>query len=358
MPIILIVAVIRTDPILQTKSSALDQRLEDKGVRLLISVCTVALLLLITTPNATAQQGWSPQGWLQTGNRSNDWWVEVGAAAFDRPSEDLGLGLLTNSVTNEVLFSGQDLTDLETSFGVNVAFGGRSGYGTPWAFESTVVNWDEQHTFTGANLSSPFLPGITPFQVDVGYDSDLYSLELVTKRTTHPGVTWSFGPRYYRLEERVTLASQTLATGIFGPFTLLNNSNLETTNSLIGLQAGIEFDRAINQVIHFTAYGKFGGYTNRTEFDQITTNNLVGTTPVVSSLGKSTGSFIGEVGGKLYMDIVPGAIQSFVGYEASWVDGIALAPAQAINFGDPNPMLETANTLFYHQINFGFTITR
>ncbi|NIO39282.1 MAG: hypothetical protein GTO41_03200 [Burkholderiales bacterium] len=50
---------------------------------------------------------------------------------------------------------------------------------------------------------------------------------------------------------------------------------------------------------------------------------------------KSHGSLVAEVGGKLYYDVVPGTASFFLGYEATWLDGVAVAPSQAINNFNP-----------------------
>lgn len=356
MTIVLIVILIRTDPIVQTQVSALDQRLEDKGVRLLIAICMVALINMVTAGHAKAQQpGWAPQSWVNQGGGSG-WWVEVGAAAFDRPSEDLGLSLITNSLTNEVLLSAQDVTDLETSFGANVAFGGTTRGGRQWVFESTIVNWDEVHQILGPNISTPFTTE-SPDQIDVGYDSDLYSIELGTRRVVAPGISLMAGPRYMRVEELLRLETQTLVTDFLGPFLIQTRDDIEVSNSMIGLQMGVEFNQPIGQLLTLQGYTKVGGYTNRAEYDRMASDNLGGD-PTVESLGKSTGSFVGEVGAKAYFDVVPGTVKTFFGYEATWIDGIALAPAQTINFGDLDLAVETTNTVFFQQFTFGFTILR
>jgi len=57
----------------------------------------------------------------------------------------------------------------------------------------------------------------------------------------------------------------------------------------------------------------------------------------------------------VYADIVPNTASLYVGYEATWIDGIAVAPAQLIpsNFGG----VETANTVFFQAVTFGFSFT-
>lgn len=340
---------------MQTEVSALDQRLEDKGVRLLILICLVALVNVITTSTTEAQQSWAPQSWANQQDSSN-WWVEIGAAGFDRPSKAFGIPLITNSVTNAVLLSAEDVTDLETSFGANVSFGGRTRSGQLWEFETSVVNWDEVHDINGPNLATPFT--LQPVDnIDLSVDSDLYSIEMSAKRTVLPGLTLSFGPRYFRLEELLRFETDTTVTNIFGTFTALTRNDFDVQNSMIGLQAGFQFNQPITQLMYIQGHGKFGGYNNNTSFTSFSSDNLGGN-PIVNTIDKSTGSFIGEVGGTLYMDVVPGSIRTFAGYEATWVDGVALAPSQALQFGAVTTSIETTNTLFFQQFKFGVSFTR
>ncbi len=340
---------------MQTEVSAIDQRLEDKGVRLLILICLVAFVNVFATGTTEAQHNWAPQSWVDR-QHSSDWWIEIGAAGFDRPSKSFGIPLVSNSVTNAVLLSAEDVTDLETSFGANVAFGGKTRSGQLWEFESSIVNWDEFHDINGPNLITPF-SALAVDNIDLTVDSDLYSLELSAKRTVLPGLTLTFGPRYFRLEELLRFETDTTITNFFGTFQVLTQNDFEVQNSMIGLQMGFQFNQPITQLIYIQGHGKFGGYNNATSFTSIGSDNLGGN-PIINTIDKSTGSFIGEVGGKLYMDLVPGMIRSYAGYEATWVDGVALAPSQALQFGAPVASIETTNTLFFHQVNFGFSFSR
>jgi hypothetical protein len=342
----------------QTQDSARDQRLEDKGVRLLIAICMVALLNGVTAGQAKAQNNWAPQSWVDN-DRCSDWWVEMGAAGFDRPADDsFAVPLITNSLTGGTLLTAEDVIDLETTVGANLAFGGKTRGGLNWEFESTIAGWSQLHEIEGPDLESPFTGGTDVDNVDLTYDSDYYSLEVSAKRTVAPGLTLTLGPRYWSLDELLRLETDTTVTTIFGPFTALTEDDFSVRNSAIGLQLGFQFNQPVTQMIYVQGYGKFGGYNNHTVFEQRDSDNLGGPA-IFDRLEKSTGSFLGEVGGKVYMDIVPGAIRSYVGYEATWIDGVALSPSQALgSFGVTDTVIETTNTLFFHQINFGFTITR
>ena len=70
----------------------------------------------------------------------------------------------------------------------------------------------------------------------------------------------------------------------------------------------------------------------------------------MQQIDQSTEAFLGEVGGKVHFDLIPNCLSAYAGYEATWIDGIALAPA---NVGNLGPAVITQNTSFWHAITFG-----
>ena len=100
---------------------------------------------------------------------------------------------------------------------------------------------------------------------------------------------------------------------------------------------------------------RLGGYYNPTEVTTEDTDLISGT--VTHRQTKSTGSFLGEVGGRLYVDFVPNCFSGYVGYEANWIDGIALAPAQFLAATTATPSIDTANTAFFQGVTFGLKFT-
>ena len=69
-----------------------------------------------------------------------------------------------------------------------------------------------------------------------------------------------------------------------------------------------------------------------------------------SNLTRTVGTFLGEVGGRVHFDIVPGNVSVFAGYEATWLDQVGLAPAQFLaGLGS----VTVSNTPFIHGIVFG-----
>ena len=70
-----------------------------------------------------------------------------------------------------------------------------------------------------------------------------------------------------------------------------------------------------------------------------------------NSITRNVGSFVGEVGGKVYFDAIPGSLSFFLGYEATWIDNVALAPVQAQTL-TPTEII-TGVTPFFHAVTFG-----
>ena len=160
------------------------------------------------------------------------------------------------------------------------------------------------------------------------------------------------------LNETVTtdLASVT-PTGVIGtPLIPLDTvSTQEATNGLIGLQAGLDLRFQVSSQIHTRGFIRTGGFYNPTEITNSVasfSDGLLFDSEPETSLTKSTGSFLAELGGRVYVDLFhDDTVSGYVGYEATWIDGIALAPANFL--GDGSNGVDTANTLFFHAITFG-----
>jgi len=281
------------------------------------------------------------QGFQQSSNRDQRFSVEFGAKAFDRPGDDLGLPLITDSVTNSTFFDSDQASDLGSAGGAEVKFNWVNKSGRELELRTIIADWEETTQFAGENLVSPlFQAGLAPSSVDYGYSADYFSIELMARRAVGPGVTVMFGPRFVSSKDLIELATSEVVAGA----TVTQSQTFEATNALIGLQGGLELNYPIAQGIYLNGFGRFGGYTNPTEVN-LGTTNLDGTT-TEGTLTKQTGSFLAEVGGRLYVDIFPNALTAYVGYEATWIDGIALAPAQVLS-GTANGV-ETANTPFFN----------
>lgn len=301
-------------------------------------IATIAVLLGFASMWASELQA---QGWQPSTFRDQRFSVEFGAKAYDRPGDDLGLPLITDTVTNSTLFDSDQATDLGSAGGAEVKFNWVSKIGRELELRTIIADWDESTQIDGANLASPLFPaGTAPTSVDYGYEADYFSIELMARRAVRPGVTVMFGPRFVSSKDLVEFAGSQLVAGA----AVSQSQTFEATNALIGLQGGFELNYPIADGIYINGFGRFGGYTNPTEVNLGT----IGPTGIVTegTLTKQTGSFLAEIGGRLYVDIFPNALTAYVGYEATWIDGIALAPAQILS-GTANG-IDTANTPFFN----------
>ncbi|MEL7500161.1 MAG: hypothetical protein AAFN77_21355 [Planctomycetota bacterium] len=289
--------------------------------------------------------------WPQTTNRDIRFSVELGSMAFDRPGIDSTAPVLSDSFTGRTLFNSEQATDLGTSFGAQVKLNFVNRRDREIEIRTSIVNWEEQADFTGANLASPFFPtGLTttPDEFEYNYESSYFSIEANRRRAVMPGVTIFAGPRFVSITDEI----ETISTSTVGAIDLTQTDVFEATNALIGLQAGFEFNFPVTHAINVQSFIRAGGYFNPTEFNTNSQNTFTTVTTSLST-DESIESFLGEVGGRVSFDILPNCVTSYVGYEAIWIDGINLAPANATS---TTAGLDTSNTVFFHAVNFGVQV--
>ncbi len=274
---------------------------------------------------------------------------EISAKIYDRPGSKLGISLITDELTNETLLTTDQITDLGGSAGAEVRFGAAGQYGRTWEIRSNIVNWNNSRNVEGENLLSPLAPDFSPDRVDTDYNSDFFSIEFSLKRTALPGLTLLAGPRYISLNEDFSFATETIFDTPSGGFLFETSNSFETRNSLYGFQIGAELNKPISRNIYINGFVRAGGYGNPTKFTTSSSTTIMDEVTLRQS--KNTGSFVGEVGGRVYTDIIPGNLSGFVGYEATWIDGVALATNQ-IGFQESGEVL-TAVTPFFQAITIG-----
>lgn len=300
---------------------------------------------------------WSAQALAQgPNNTSRDirWSVEAGARGYSRPGTELTLPLITDALTLTTLFDSNQATDLGNTAGAEVKFNFVTKNGREMEIRGILANWDQETTIEGANMVSPFFPvgGPNPTSVVYGYEADFFSMEIMARRAIAPGVTLMFGPRFVSTKDRVNIAgSLEVNPGGGAPFiTVTETNSYETTNALIGLQTGFEFNLPVSQSVYVNSFIRVGGYTNPTEFTTTNTSSIT-TTVTTTRQTHTTGAFLGEVGGRVYFDLIPNSVSSYVGYEATWIDGLAIAPAQLLSPAGSG--VDTTNTPFFQAITFG-----
>ena len=313
--------------------------------KLTIFATGIALLFSTGSANQACAQ------WPQTTFKDSRMSVEIGAAAYDRPGVDSQAPVVSSSLTGATLFSAEQASDLGTNFGAQVKLNFVNRRDREIEIRSILAGWDEQQVINRADLVSGFFPDPTaaPTTFEYDYESDYFSIEVMRRRAIVPGVTIMAGPRFVSTSDLIVArGSRDVAT-----VTVSETQTFEATNALIGLQGGLELNFPVTQSIYANGFIRAGGYFNPTEFNTMTENSL---TSVTTSTRRddSIESFLAEAGGRVYVDLLPNCISSYVGYEATWIDGIAVATANA---GTTGPGIDTANTIFFHAVTFGVQMT-
>lgn len=124
---------------------------------------------------------------------------------------------------------------------------------------------------------------------------------------------------------------------------------IETSNSAIGGQVGLEYNMPLAQTVYVQGFIKVAGLGNATKVDRISSTTL--DSEISSRDTKGIGTFMGQTGGRIYFELLPRHLHTYAGYEATWIDGVAVAPPQFLSTGT-EPVV-TANTIFWHAITFG-----
>ena len=324
-----------------------------KNVKTFTTLKAVLVVLIATACcQSCFAQGYA---WPQTtaSDRPN-WSVEFGGKVLDRPGSDLGLPIASNSVTNETLFSSDDATDLDAALGGEVKWNFNTRHGRRIEVRGQLARWEIAESVADANLTIPFFfPAFDPDSFDYGYDSQYASIELVIKQDIRPGITLLGGFRYVSFNETVDFSSSTVfAFPGAPPVTVLTDTAVEARNHMFGFEIGAEFNRPIAQDIHLTSYIRVAALANPTRVETSTFEDLGGTTTTTLA-SKSTGTGLFEFGGRLNYAVVPGAGNFYLGYEGTFIDGIALAPAQLVTEGIGGGV-ETSNTPYFGGLVFGF----
>lgn len=284
--------------------------------------------------------------------------LEIGGVAYDRPGVGNPVPLISDAETGETLFTSEDGTSVGGAAGLDIKYQFEARRGRTWRFRSIVADFDTSNEITAdAGLASPLLPLDTETdRISYEYDSRFLSFELMHCRNIAPGIVFVAGPRYISTNEEVRTEGD-------GEFDFGNGiptvdvtqvDTLSADNSLIGLQVGLEIVLPLAQSFYAEGFIRGGGFYNPTEVTSATQDVAGGQFIDPPFFGprntSSSESLLGEIGGRLFFDVVPDTVSGYVGYEATWIDGIALAPAQLFAAAGT---VDTSNTLFYQGVTFG-----
>jgi hypothetical protein len=178
--------------------------------------------------------------------------------------------------------------------------------------------------------------------------ADLYSVEVNLRRLMTSWLTLLAGFRHVEYDEG--LLAQFAPTG--GP--AQDIFAVDTDNHLYGGQIGAE--AALGSIGHWRldSWLKAGVYANHA--DQTTT--LL--TPISASAGASQDrtAFVGSVGISLCRPVTR-CLAFWTGYQAMWLDGVALAPSQlaVTNVQNNYATVDADDSLLLHGVTLGMDLT-
>lgn len=198
------------------------------------------------------------------------------------------------------------------------------------------------------------------------YQSDYTSIELMSRRNHRPGVTWLFGPRFISISEdsefstigtspaRIFVDPDTvpLPTGTFDATAAVRS---ETRNSMIGLQLGLEYNMPITQDVYIQVSGRGGAFYNSMDVSRSASPLLPTFAPNATDFSAQTNesgsgeAWLAEFSVRGYVDLIPNSVAAYVGFDALYIDQIAMAPAQSVVLD----RVENSGELFAKGLTFG-----
>lgn len=291
--------------------------------------------------------------WDQFNNNCPRFSIEASTAILTRAGDDNRIPLVSNELTLAPVFDSYQATSLGSAPSVDLGVTFQTQNWGHWEVETTFCRWDNSIGLVGPDLTTPFLPGLNPDAVNYNYDSELFSIELNYRKQWTPGLTFLIGPRFLSLEEHVDFSSETLI--LFPPpfdnVDFLTQNTIDTRNPMFGGQVGLEWDFLLSSGLSVSSFVKVGGFAN--DARAILTSETSIQDLLEEERTKNTGTFVGELGGRLNFNLLGPACVGFIGYQAMWIDGVALAPVQFINSNNSSGALFVENTPSFHGAVFG-----
>jgi hypothetical protein len=215
-----------------------------------------------------------------------------------------------------------------------------------WAVEGLffgVNDWDS-HGASASSASGLFVPGLSKeflFQdMTARCFSNLYSNELNLRDELGPNITLLGGFRWLQLGDRLTMSGDSTISPNQG--TAMTTAI--TTNNLYGFQVGADLTLGeADRGLCFKGYVKGGIYGNDVDLKQTTTGTGVFSDSYFTA-SRGQASFVGEVAFLPQYKLTE-HLSIFGGYQALWLEAVALAPPQLGSSGTP---IHASRTVFYN----------
>ena len=198
------------------------------------------------------------------------------------------------------------------------------------------------------------------------YESDYTSIELMSRRNTRPGLTWLLGPRFISVTEESTFTSVGVSplriffpegSGIDPTANTASTAAVRTStrNSLIGLQLGLEYNVPVTQNFYFQLNGRGGAFYNGMRVGRdgspLRQQSAINATDFSGGLSDSDSgeAWLAEVSIRGYVDLIPNRMAAYAGFDALYIDQLALAPAQAVVLD----RVENSSQIYAKGLSFG-----
>jgi len=331
--------------------------LEESTVKLLSSLAFAVSVLMCTM--ASAQENfYGHQNFY--GFQQKQFEFHMGVKLMDRPGSENNFPIIRDSTLGTTILSAAQASDLNTGVGIENSLIKHTGEGVSWELKSNFVQWEEGKQLLG--MGSLVQPGIAfPLDtINTQYESDYFSIELNYKRTVFNGLALLIGPKFAHLKDRFVADSfWTNPSTTTPPFPFPTSVNFVGRNErvgrnrMLGYQLGADLNLNVTGRFQVTGMIRGGQFINPIKFSNTTDSSLIAAQSRIITSDTKDG-FFGEAGGRVNYDLFTGVASIYMGYEATWIDGVALAPS---SFTNGTPGIAT-DTLFFHGAVFGLTIKR
>jgi hypothetical protein len=217
-----------------------------------------------------------------------------------------------------------------------------------------LIDWNESQTVSSNGANDLHLPKelgmlaafIDASSVDVDYTSRINDAEInyLWKPESGSNLMFLAGVRYFNVDERLEILATQLGIGS-------NFYDVHTINNLWGAQTGARY-RVCGVHWGWQIDGKVGAYGNNVTEEQSISGTLVRSPNV--SRNADNWAFVGQLDATITYNL--GRYWELIaGYNALWVDGVALAPDQLdfTNTPTSGTSLNHNGSLFMHGVHAG-----